>query len=110
MVRRANGPPIRINTLRAHVWDQRCRAEARSTLSRLQREAAAFFTSPGAEMSDENRRQQREVGQEPPPLDPQEEYHRARDKHGYGIFALVFGALLFAILLSVWIVFFNSPA
>ena len=42
-------------------------------------------------MSDENSRRQREVGQEPPPLDPKEEYQRARDKHGYGIFALVFG-------------------
>ena len=75
----------------------------------MQREKAAFFTSLVAEMSDENRRQHREVGQEPPPLDPTEEYQRARDKHGYGIFALVFGALLFAILLSVWMVFFNSP-
>ena len=59
-------------------------------------------------MSNENRRQLREVGQEPPQLDPKEEYERGRSKHSYGVFALVFGALLFMIFLSVWMIFFNS--
>ena len=53
----------------------------------------------------------REVGQEPPPLNPKEEYERGRNKHGYGNLCVGFRYALFIILLSVWMLFVtNTPA